>query len=58
MTSVELAQASNAAVYATMLTLTLAMIFFAVSFAAGRRRRRLRRVGRCESSRAPGARPS
>jgi cytochrome c-type biogenesis protein CcsB len=37
-TSVQLAQASNAAVYATMLTLTLAMIFFAVSFAAGRRR--------------------
>ncbi len=38
MTSVELAQASNAAVYATMVTLTIAMIFFAVSFAAGRRR--------------------
>ncbi len=38
MTSVQLAQASNAAVYASMLTLTLAMIFFAVSFAAGRRR--------------------
>jgi cytochrome c-type biogenesis protein CcsB len=36
-TSVQLAQASNAAVYATMLTLTLAMVFFAVSFAAGRR---------------------
>jgi cytochrome c-type biogenesis protein CcsB len=35
---VELAQASNAAVYAAMLTLTIAMIFFAVSFAAGRRR--------------------
>lgn len=38
MSSVELAQASNAAVYASMLTLTLAMIFFAVSFATGRRR--------------------
>ena len=38
MTSVQLAQASNAAVYAAMLTLTLAMILFAVSFAAGRRR--------------------
>ena len=38
MTSVELTQASNAAVYATMLTLTIAMIVFAVSFAAGHRR--------------------
>lgn len=38
MTSVELAEASNAAVYATMVTLTLAMIAFAASFAAGRRR--------------------
>ena len=38
MTSVQLAQASNAAVYATMVTLAIAMIFFAVSFAAGRRR--------------------
>jgi cytochrome c-type biogenesis protein CcsB len=37
-TSVQLAQASNAAVYATMLTLTLAMICFAVSYASGRRR--------------------
>ena len=37
MTSVQLAQASNAAVYASMFTLTLAMLFFAVSFAAGRR---------------------
>jgi cytochrome c-type biogenesis protein CcsB len=37
-TSVQLAQASNAAVYACMVTLTLAMVFFAVSFAAGRRR--------------------
>jgi len=37
-TSVQLAQASNAAVYATMVTLAIAMIFFAVSFAAGRRR--------------------
>jgi cytochrome c-type biogenesis protein CcsB len=37
-TSMELAQASNAAVYASMVTLTLAMIFFAASFAAGRRR--------------------
>jgi len=36
-TSVQLAQASNAAVYASMFTLTLAMVFFAVSFAAGRR---------------------
>ena len=39
MTSVQLAQASNAAVYATMVTLAIAMVFFAVSFAAGRRRR-------------------
>ena len=38
MTSTELAQASNALVYASMFTLTLAMIFFAASFAAGRRR--------------------
>ena len=38
MTSVQLAQMSNAAVYATMVTLTIAMVFFAVSFAAGRRR--------------------
>ena len=38
MTSVQLAQASNAAVYATMVTLAIAMVFFAVSFAAGRRR--------------------
>ena len=38
MTSVQLAQASNAAVYATMVTLAIAMIFFAVSFASGRRR--------------------
>ncbi len=41
MSSVELAQASNAAVYASMLTLTLAMVMFAVSFAAGRRRTRV-----------------
>jgi len=38
MTSVELAQLSNAAVYATMVSLSLAMICFAVSFALGRRR--------------------
>ena len=38
MTSVELAQASNAAVYATMVSLTFAMVCFAISFAAGRRR--------------------
>lgn len=38
MTSIQLAQASNAAVYATMITLTVAMVFFAVSFAVGRRR--------------------
>lgn len=38
MTSVELARASNAAVYATMLTLSLAMVCFAVAFALGRRR--------------------
>jgi cytochrome c-type biogenesis protein CcsB len=37
MTSVQLAQASNAAVYATMITLTIAMVLFAVSFAASRR---------------------
>lgn len=38
MTSMELAQASNAAVYASMVSLAIAMVFFAVSFAAGRRR--------------------
>ena len=38
MTPAELAQASNSAVYASMLVLTLAMVFFAFSFAAGRRR--------------------
>jgi cytochrome c-type biogenesis protein CcsB len=38
MTPAELAQASNSAVYASMLALTLAMVFFAFSFAAGRRR--------------------
>ncbi len=37
MTSVELAQASNAAVYASMISLTIAMVCFAVSFAVGRR---------------------
>ena len=37
MTSVQLAQMSNAAVYATMITLTIAMTCFAVSFAVGRR---------------------
>lgn len=38
MTSEQLALASNAAIYATMVTLAIAMLFFAVSFAAGRRR--------------------
>ncbi|MBK9738198.1 MAG: c-type cytochrome biogenesis protein CcsB [Actinobacteria bacterium] len=38
MTSIELAQASNAAVYATMIVLSIAMVSFAVSFALGRRR--------------------
>jgi cytochrome c-type biogenesis protein CcsB len=37
MTSAQLAEASNYAVYATMVTLTIAMLAFAVSFAAGRR---------------------
>jgi cytochrome c-type biogenesis protein CcsB len=36
-TSVQLAQLSNAFVYATMVTLALAMVFFAFSFAVGRR---------------------
>jgi cytochrome c-type biogenesis protein CcsB len=36
MSSVQLAEASNAAVYATMVTLTLAMVAFAVSFASNR----------------------
>ena len=38
MTTAALAQASNAAIYASMITLTFAMVAFAVSFAAGRRR--------------------
>ena len=38
MTPAELAQASNSAIYASMLVLTLAMLFFAFSFAAGRRK--------------------
>ena len=36
--SVSLAEASNAAIYATMVTLTIAMVLFAASFASGRRR--------------------
>ena len=36
MNATQLAQASNAAVYASMVALTMAMIAFAVSFAAGR----------------------
>ena len=38
MTSVQLAEMSNAFVYATMVTLAIAMFAFAASFAAGRRR--------------------
>ena len=38
MTSVQLAQASNGAIYAAMITLAIAMVAFAVSFAVGRRR--------------------
>ena len=38
MTTDALAQASNAAIYAAMITLTIAMVAFAISFAAGRRR--------------------
>ena len=58
MTSVQLAQASNAAVYATMVTLAIAMVFFAVSFAAGRRRAPAAGVRRARSSRAVAALPS
>lgn len=36
-TGMELAEASNAFIYATMVTLTLAMFLFAASFASGRR---------------------
>ncbi len=36
--SMGLAEASNAAIYATMVTLTVAMVLFAASFASGRRR--------------------
>ena len=36
--SMSLAEASNAAIYATMVTLTVAMVLFAASFASGRRR--------------------
>lgn len=38
MSATQLAQASNSAVYASIVTLTIAMVAFAVSFAAGRRR--------------------
>jgi cytochrome c-type biogenesis protein CcsB len=38
MTPAELAQASNSAIYASMVVLTIAMLLFAFSFAAGRRR--------------------
>ena len=38
MNAMQLAGASNAAVYASMVILTLAMVLFAISFAAGRRR--------------------
>lgn len=38
MTSIGLAELSNGFIYASMVTLTLAMIFFAASFASGRRR--------------------
>jgi len=36
--SLGLAEASNAAIYATMVTLSIAMVLFAASFASGRRR--------------------
>jgi cytochrome c-type biogenesis protein CcsB len=36
--SVQLAQASNGAIYSAMITLAIAMVAFAVSFASGRRR--------------------
>ena len=38
MSPAELAQTSNSAIYASMLALTLAMVFFAFSYAAGRRK--------------------
>jgi len=38
MTPQQLAQASNGAIYASMITLAIAMVFFAASFAVGRRR--------------------
>ena len=38
MNSMQLAQASNGAIYAAMITLAIAMVAFAVSFASGRRR--------------------
>ena len=40
MTSAQLAQASNACIYATMITLTLALVLFSASFASGLRRSR------------------
>jgi len=42
--SLGLAEASNAAIYATMVTLTIAMVLFAASFASGRRRNTAARV--------------
>jgi cytochrome c-type biogenesis protein CcsB len=48
--SVQLAEASNAAVYATMVTLALAMVAFAVSFASGRVRPVAASAARIEGS--------
>ena len=55
MTSVELAQASNGAVYATMVSLTFAMVCFAMAFAVGRGRPAAAPVGEQLEAGAGGA---
>ena len=54
-TSMGLAEASNGAIYATMVTLTIAMILFAASFASGRRRSTAGSVVRADAARVGAA---
>lgn len=50
-----LAEASNAFIYATMLTLTIAMVFFAASFASGRRPSTAKAAAQVSGSSADGS---
>lgn len=54
-TSMGLAEASNAAIYATMVTLAIAMVLFAASFASGRRRQTSRIVAQQSAVSAAGS---